>query len=513
MRLDAIRDFINKRPILSVAVPGTLALITATYGIWFALSATALPGSRFGSYSSNISACRMALHPENIKRLAKVMNFPLLEKSFGSTLERSFHVLMSRRIEQVPPHLPGAPQDRRFVPQGDQRIIDYSINCMYPPFVVKDDAGQAVGDVVEPLPSFCYVPPDSIASAVKQDPCTTLQTKAVGEVPSAFSPLCLKNDLGPNTPNSANLLNSIGALKVVDNNYSSTDREFWASGYMIGTNLFATACHALFPLFNKGDDGYPSGSDGNYSIQDKIALYVDFSVGSKSTLPMEVSAKFERCAKTQGLDVALLTLTPSSAEKGKSVSIPVPAPIPILYEGNPSKIMKAKPMAFVAYGDLRHPIDEPTSEMYYTVSKSALKGAYQKFAMWDPVVGKSKCYGVDYLLDDASTTVGSSGGLVIDVFKNYDEEDPKLQVRKQPLAAGVHKCCAAYFDTEQGAYEDESCVWMHRTPFNQDISSTSILKEPGFCTYLRGNVDIRDNDDNSYTLVCNGSSPSTLTKN
>jgi hypothetical protein len=105
---------------------------------------------------------------------------------------------------------------------------------------------------------------------------------------------------------------------------------------------------------------------------------------------------------------------------------------------------------------------------------------------------------VDYLLNTASTTVGSSGSPVLAVFKS-----PGNPLTK-PLAIGVHKCCAAYFG-EEDAYQEMptiSCAKLHRSPFNQDVSSKSILEEPRFCKLLKDHIQIEDYDGHTYHLEC-----------
>jgi hypothetical protein len=47
------------------------------------------------------------------------------------------------------------------------------------------------------------------------------------------------------------------------------------------------------------------------------------------------------------------------------------------------------------------------------------------------------------------------------------------------------------------------CAKLHRSPFNQDVSSKSILEEPRFCKLLNGhNVQIEDYDGKPYHLEC-----------
>ena len=214
----------------------------------------------------------------------------------------------------------------------------------------------------------------------------------------------------------------------------------------------------------------------------------------------------------------------------------VPPQVPLLYDENFNAAVTGKPAAPIAYGDLSHPIDQVTSEMYAPFVHTDLpkdpkikEYVYRKFAMWDGIIETAKCDNVDYELDTASTTLGSSGALVLGIFKdavpprqstssNKTESpgraetdalgEPTFTSLPSPLAIGMHKCCAAYFGEEDayGPPPTIPCASLHRTPFNQNVSSKSILEEPRFCKLLYQSVIIKDVEGDEYHLECSDQS-------
>jgi hypothetical protein len=386
------------------------------------------------------------------------------------------------------------------------RVLSYEVNCMYPPFSIVG-AGQTIGHPPNPLPAYCHIPPAATPSPTSGKPdCSTSPCAQAtpSPTPSELAPTkleeYLKNSGGTKYVSD---LQRVGALKVGDKNLT----EFWASGFVIADHVFATSCHAMEPLFEKGEYGTPKpGDDGKYKVSENTQLWVDFGIGQVIPDPNAdnnlISATFEDCSDQEGLDVALLSL---------DAKADVPPPVTIFYDEDFADKVSGKPAVLITYGDLSHPVDEITSEMYASfVNQDVSAGqywAYRKFVMWEGIIGTAHCKNIDYLLNTASTTVGSSGSPVMAVFpaSGSSQSNALPDPLKEPLAIGVHKCCAAYFGEEE-AYQSLPaipCAKLHRSPFNQDVSSKSILEEPRFCKLLNGhNVQIEDYDGKPYHLEC-----------
>jgi hypothetical protein len=377
------------------------------------------------------------------------------------------------------------------------RVLSYEVNCLYPPFSIAE-SGQTIGKPPKSLPAYCHIPPAATASPSPGNPgCSTSPCPEAtpSPTPSDLAADKLQEYLKTSGGGKyGSYLQSVGALRVgSDQNLA----EFWATGFVIADHLFATSCHAMDPLFKKGEYGFPEpDANGSYTFNAQNKLWVDFGTGQLNPDPNAhhlISATFVDCSYHEGLDIALLSL---------DAAADVPSAVTIFYDGDFANKVSGKAAALIAYGDLSHPVDEITNEMYKSfIDQDASPGqywSYRKFVMWEGIIATAQCNNVDYLLNTASTTVGSSGSPVLAVFKS-----PGNPLTK-PLAIGVHKCCAAYFG-EEDAYQEMptiSCAKLHRSPFNQDVSSKSILEEPRFCKLLKDHIQIEDYDGHTYHLEC-----------
>jgi hypothetical protein len=457
--------------------------------------------------------CKIVVPDADLNQLSAIMRFPPTGDRPASA--RQYGAKESNLTGEFrPPLVPHTSTQR---PYNGNEIIsmnDYLINCMYPPALILGDPGrESVGSPIPRLPVYCdlpsYMPPSGKTVPKRKNYCPedkeTLPSQGYGVPPQELSNDCLRKDLALGyDAGSPSYLESVGALKVYSKSAMSSKftGEFWASGFMIGTNLFATSCHALIPLFDKDSQDRPKidPKTGRFTVMNDLRLVVDFSIGHRSddsNSLVEFEATHQTCGVGNGVDVALLNVPGRNA----------PGRIPIRYEQNLGDLVKHIPATLVSYADLRHPFDQPTAEMYDPVANPQATTSpawhhlgYWKFAMWNPVAGTAKCQGVEYLLDYANTTVGSSGAVVLDVFK---ETSPfTFELRERPLAVGMHKCCSAYFDEAYTPEPALNCAWLQRTPFNQDVSTTSIIKDPGLCGALNGKADIEDGLGNQYDLVC-----------
>jgi hypothetical protein len=379
--------------------------------------------------------------------------------------------------------------------EGDSQdpidLVNYEINCTFPPFsIINKDSRQDIGDPPAALPAYCH--------ALKQG------SMAVGNSDRGTGILPLE---------------SVGALKV--RHGQSTSIEVWGSGFMIADHIFATSCHVLEPLFikdpNDPDHKPLPNEKGKFVIDDKIfTLTVDFGLvyGNYITAQTDSSNEFPvaylDCSQQDGVDVAFFTVSDKTVEK--KVATP---PNPVILYYDKLDALTAKPAVLVTYIDLLHPLDAVTAEMYQCFADPLAckpkkeypnpKPAYGKFAMIDGIIDVQRCSGLDLLLDTADTSVGSSGALVVDIFKSVD----LFQIRKNPLAVGLHKCCADFFEQENG-YGSENgpppsikCAKFQRTPVNQDVTTVSIINDPTLCKYLAANKAKKsDNDDNVSYVSC-----------
>lgn len=478
-------------------------------------------------------------------------------------------------VRSGPHFVPGPIVQENFEGNPDHPInlINYDIPCKYPPYSIKQ--GSSVQELdMQPndlpgkkpdkrpgkLPQYCYeiipTPTPTPAPAVQASaacppsaiPTTTpAPTASPGPSPSPspyyhygcptptpISPPVTglgRDDLqaalerssgGGNAPQT---LEAVGALKIRLTNSDgnpdlNTDPEFWGTGFVIADNIFATTCHILEPLFEKDKDGNPIDHGGKFVLRGDVRLYVDFTPGYKDdehpNPVYEFPAQYLDCSHQTGLDVALLLLCSNKNND--------PVPTPVTLYSDDLKYLEATPAVLVSYVDLRHPLDEITTEMYqpfvdapddggnkkckpdYGQRKpgdpKCKYGYYWKFAMVDGVVAARRCMSVDLLLDLADTSVGASGALVLSRFRKFPPGPPDPtgskppDTRDIPLVVGLHKCCAAYFGEEKG-YDPPptiSCAALHRTPINQDVSTVSILNDDTLRPILKDhNVKVQNN--------------------
>ena len=286
--------------------------------------------------------------------------------------------------------------------------------------------------------------------------------------PSALPPWC--DDINPTTPGKImkngsipNLAQAIGRLEVRSSN---TDPPvIWGTGFMIAPGIFATTCHVIESL--------RAAAPNDLHLPDGEAVVVDFNYSrrkSGDSVP-EFDVTFKGCSEQSGLDVAFLELTSKTG-----MSLPDPLP---LFLGNFEDI-KRDLSVLIAYADLDHFIDPDKSDIYGPFVPTSMP--YSKFAMIDFFATEDECdekEGFDVELDTDTTTTGESGGVVIDM---HDSDK-----NNAPVVVGVHTCCSAYFEEDKSTppLPYHACARLRRTFHNQDISSSSILKDRKLCPILK----------------------------
>jgi trypsin-like peptidase len=258
---------------------------------------------------------------------------------------------------------------------------------------------------------------------------------------------------------------SVGQLQIVDAKKTAT---FWGTGFVISQNYVATTCHIVDPLLN----------DSNMlQLGDKETMVIEFQNPARQC---QIDPTYVTCSAHQGLDVALLKVVKDSCKTTGSMPNPSSLPPPVLLDDEaPSKLTDTQ-LAVIGYGDLDHPIDANTDELY-----SPFKGSgYNKFLMLDFAPAVENCGGdkgrLNILLDAASTTVGESGGVLVKVGKVGDSS---------PLGVvGVHTCCSTFFSGQEKGIPPESgraCTKVRRTFDNQDVSIKSVLDDATLCAVLK----------------------------
>jgi hypothetical protein len=258
---------------------------------------------------------------------------------------------------------------------------------------------------------------------------------------------------------------SVGQLQIVNASKNST---FWGTGFVISQNYVATTCHIMDPLMN----------DSNALQLDNETMVIEFR---NPTRQCQIDPTYVTCSTHQGLDVALLKVVKDSCKTTDSMPKASSLPPPVLLDDEGPSNLTDKLLAVIGYGDLDHPIDANTDDLY-----SPFKGSgYNKFLMLDFAPAVENCGGdkgqLNILLDAASTTVGESGGVLVNVGKVGDSS---------PLAVvGVHTCCSTFFSGQEKGIPPESgraCTKVRRTFDNQDVSIKSVLDDATLCAVLKG---------------------------
>ncbi len=181
------------------------------------------------------------------------------------------------------------------------------------------------------------------------------------------------------------------------------------------------------------------------------------------------------CSKESGLDIALLSIDKDcEAVKGKIQPL-------VLSNKNPDD---AIPVALVGYPDSLHFIDHDTREVFDAelVKKYGESGAipprksypYAKYVRADAVL-KDNCNAQSSIfLHPATTTVGESGGVLLDL------NTKPLQI------IAFHTCCASYFSEPKGDQPDPelACAKIQRTYENQALKSWSVIQNSEMCKTL-----------------------------
>ncbi len=425
--------------------------------------------------------------------------------------------------------------------EHSRRLIflpNFDLACAEPPLAIKDaltknDKLVPEGGTLEPpnrLPPYCS------SGALVHTPVPQQEQKVIDSA------------------------KSVGAFIVKSR--ESGHEEFWGTGFMIADNIFAMSCHTVQPLLRE--------VNGTIRFADKYRPVVHFDNGHSSSgksdsliYEFPVGTDQVTCSKIYGLDVALLTISSDgmlvepndknnrdSGQNNKStrtrsaglpMTKPLPPKLPLYLEAPRS--LKGDHGVLIAYADLRHFIDEHTAEMYQPFIEEENHSDHYKFAILDWIAEDNHCNGnIDILLDTATTTLGESGGPVIDFFgkdRIYDPQSSPLSntLPPNPLVVGIHSCCAAYFvdeskytDRDLPHYKDVysqdasgnvppalACANFRRTLANQAVSIWSILHDPDLCEFLQRNgdakgVDARDMEGKKLTITCNSLTTATASQ-
>ena len=239
-----------------------------------------------------------------------------------------------------------------------------------------------------------------------------------------------------------------------------SNAEMWGSGFAVRGNdnnpYLITTCHTIAPLVDTQSDSKKLKSD------------VDLSVSfDNSSITCSVKKDIV-CSNTSGLDIALLamdcmknppTLTLSDKYDQHRISFVADE------SGEPR-------FGLIGYADLEHPLDAKSILLYKdAIPSNAPKTA--QFFVFDRIDRAYSCKeGPKIFMEQAATTVGLSGGPVIDL--------------SDATVVGVHTCCSSYFDFPKSKPPQAqlSCAQLHRTMLNQAVSAGSILQDENLCPLL-----------------------------
>jgi hypothetical protein len=333
----------------------------------------------------------------------------------------------------------------------------------------------------------CLFPPMAIVEHIPIDPKSQSYPDII-PYPQKRAPGCIVDGHVTKVPSPLKekltaVANSVGELQIVGKDKTS----FWGTGFVISKSLVATTCHTIDPLMKEGTTMLDLGGD---------SLYIEFQNPAQQC---QIDDKVPvTCSPHKGLDVALLKVVDNgcisicektSHDCKKTGHLPPPVDI----DDEPPSNLTDTLLAVIGHGDLDHPVDADTDDLYGPYKKTP---GYDKFLMWDLAPAVQDCGGLKILLDAASTTVGESGGVLVKVGKvpkgpNFLESTAGLRVDDTPLkVVGVHTCCATYFSgTEKGTPVEPPyptpCTQVKRTLDNQDISVTAVLNDATLCNVLK----------------------------
>lgn len=268
------------------------------------------------------------------------------------------------------------------------------------------------------------------------------------------------------------IADSVGELVLKEADKTET---FWGSGFVIAPGLFATSCHTLDSLIvNK--DGRPT-----INIPVSAELVIRFNDDEDFSIDIESLV----CSSMPGVDMALLSFCDVCSPK-------TPVPTEII---SPTELVHQKRfMAIIGYADLNHQIDSDTADIYEAINNNG--APILKIFVPDVSLALNKCAASEgVIMDLADTTIGESGGVVIELGKLSDDnikedgklgpKDPSQQLK--PMVIGMHTCCSAFFDQEKGKapFLDTPCGRLHRTADNQAVSLWSVFNDPVLCTEIK----------------------------
>jgi hypothetical protein len=248
---------------------------------------------------------------------------------------------------------------------------------------------------------------------------------------------------------------------------------FWGSAFMIAQakdlsyGVVATTCHELESLVEKHGD--------HWVLKDKTGLQVDFGAQSDE-YPQHSRFKVSKLlAYGDDIDVAFLSID-------KNQYVPFPDLL-TLYHGNEDSIA-SKPrhqphyLALVGYADLEHFADSVTERVYRVFEEDSDPDAPEvdKFATLDWIVSPKKhCIHDKYSLHIASTTVGASGSILMDLATSS--------------VVAMHTCCSKYFPNPKAKSPESEfpCARLTRTFANQAVGAWSVFQDHDLCKALNDN--------------------------
>jgi Trypsin-like peptidase domain len=237
----------------------------------------------------------------------------------------------------------------------------------------------------------------------------------------------------------------------------------WGTAVQVADDVIVTSCHELESLVEKKD-----GTWKLKKMEPSEDLYVDFGERDDQ---YDHGNEFKVTEilwlpEDEGVDVAALKIEPQCALPDKKLCPPRPSPMLFKFGDAPTSDPEHKhEVAVIGYPDFHHPLD-PCAEASFGPYKTQGDAKFVSLgcAQDRSDMPNCKAYPKGTLLHSATTTMGESGGIVVD--------------RDKKMIIGMHVCCSYPQDKTYGTppTSELSCARLknEQTQDNQAISACAL---------------------------------------
>jgi hypothetical protein len=249
-----------------------------------------------------------------------------------------------------------------------------------------------------------------------------------------------------------------------ENEYSKTSYAQWGTAVQVADDVIVTSCHELESLVERKD-----GTWKLKQMEPSEDLYVDFG---------ERDDQYNRgneykvteilwLPEDEGVDVAALKIEPKCALLDKKLCSSRPSPKQFKFGDAPTSDPQHKhEVAVIGYPDFHHPLD-PCAEGSFGPYKTQGDAKFVSLGCAQDMSDMPNCsaYPKGTLLHTATTTMGESGGIVVD--------------RDNKMIIGMHVCCSYPQDKTYGPPPSSAlnCARLknEQTQYNQAISACKLF--------------------------------------